>query len=134
MSEVAEDVAAAETAFDQIGGAAIVKAVVDAFYDLMDTDPAYARLRAIHAPDLTPMRASLAGFLTGWLGGPRDWFAARPGVCMMSLHRSMPIDAELARQWTDAIGRALDQVGVEAEMAEALREVFGRMSGNMTTL
>ncbi|PZR32018.1 group II truncated hemoglobin [Caulobacter segnis] len=133
MSDVAEEVAATETAFDQIGGAARVQAVVDAFYDLMDGDPAYARLRAIHAPDLTPMRASLAGFLTGWLGGPRDWFAARPGVCMMSLHRSMPIDAELARQWTDAMGRALDQVGVEAEMADALREVFGRMSGNMTT-
>lgn len=124
---------AAETAFDQIGGADRVQAVVDAFYDLMETDPAYARLRAIHAPNLTPMRASLAGFLTGWLGGPRDWFAARPGVCMMSLHRSMPIDAELARQWTDAMGRALDQVGVEPDMAEALREVFGRMSGNMTT-
>jgi hemoglobin len=132
MSDVAE-AQAAETAFDQIGGATRVRAVVEAFYDLMDEDPAYARLRAIHAPDLTPMRASLAGFLTGWLGGPRDWFAARPGVCMMSLHRAMPIDAELARQWTDAMGRALDQVGVEAEMADALREVFGRMSGNMTT-
>lgn len=122
-----------QTPFDQIGGAERVKAVVEAFYDLMDADPAYARLRAIHAPDLAPMRASLAGFLTGWLGGPRDWFAERPGVCMMSLHRSMPIDAELSRQWTDAMGRALDQVGVEPEMAQALREVFARMSANMTT-
>jgi len=132
MSAAAE-APVAETPFDQIGGAECVQAVVDAFYDLMDGDPAYVRLRAIHAPDLTPMRASLAGFLTGWLGGPRDWFAARPGVCMMSLHRSMPIDAELARQWTDAMGRALAQAGVEAEMAEALREVFGRMSANMMT-
>lgn len=122
-----------QTPFEQIGGAERVKAVVEAFYDLMDADPAYARLRAIHAPDLAPMRASLAGFLTGWLGGPRDWFAERPGVCMMSLHRSMPIDAELSRQWTDAMGRALDQVGVEPEMAQALREVFARMSANMTT-
>lgn len=122
-----------QTPFEQIGGAERVKAVVEAFYDLMDADPAYARLRAIHAPDLAPMRASLAGFLTGWLGGPRDWFAERPGVCMMSLHRSMPIDAELSRQWTDAMGRALDQVGVEPEMAQALREVFTRMSANMTT-
>ena len=122
-----------QTPFEQIGGAERVKAVVEAFYDLMDAGPAYARLRAIHAPDLAPMRASLAGFLTGWLGGPRDWFAERPGVCMMSLHRSMPIDAELSRQWTDAMGRALDQVGVEPEMAQALREVFARMSANMTT-
>jgi len=121
------------TPFEQIGGAAPVKAVVETFYDLMDADPAYARLRAVHAPDLAPMRASLAGFLTGWLGGPRDWFAERPGVCMMSLHRALPIDAELGRQWTDAMGRALDETGVDAALADALREVFGRMSANMTT-
>lgn len=122
-----------QTAFDQIGGAAPVAAMVNAFYDLMETDPAYARLRAIHAEDLTPMRASLARFITGWLGGPRDWFAARPGVCMMSLHRAMPIDAELGRQWVDAMSRAMDQAGIEREMAGALRDVFGRMSANMAT-
>lgn len=120
-----------QTAFDQIGGAAPVAAMVNAFYDLMETDPAYARLRAIHAQDLTPMRASLAGFITGWLGGPRDWFAARPGVCMMSLHRAMPIDAELGRQWVDAMSRAMDQAEIAPDMAEALRDVFGRMSANM---
>lgn len=122
-----------QTAFDQIGGAAPVAAMVNAFYDLMETDPAYARLRAIHAPDLTPMRASLAGFITGWLGGPRDWFAARPGVCMMSMHRAMPIDAELGRQWVDAMSRAMDQAEIAPDMAEALRDVFGRMSANMAT-
>ncbi|MCA0356767.1 MAG: group II truncated hemoglobin [Proteobacteria bacterium] len=122
-----------QTAFDQIGGAAPVAAMVNAFYDLMETDPAYARLRAIHAQDLTPMRASLAGFITGWLGGPRDWFAARPGVCMMSLHRAMPIDAELGRQWVDAMSRAMDQAEIAPDMAEALRDVFGRMSANMAT-
>lgn len=122
-----------QTAFDQIGGAAPVAAMVNAFYDLMETDPAYARLRAIHAQDLTPMRASLAGFITGWLGGPRDWFAARPGVCMMSMHRAMPIDAELGRQWVDAMSRAMDQAEIAPDMAEALRDVFGRMSANMAT-
>lgn len=122
-----------QTAFDQIGGAAPVAAMVNAFYDLMETDPAYARLRAIHAEDLTPMRASLAGFITGWLGGPRDWFEARPGVCMMSLHRAMPIDAELGRQWVDAMSRAMDQAEIAPDMAEALRDVFGRMSANMAT-
>jgi hemoglobin len=126
--------AAQQTAFDQIGGAESVAAMVNAFYDLMDTDPAYARLRAIHAQDLTPMRASLAGFITGWLGGPRDWFVQRPGVCMMSLHRAMPIDAELGRQWVEAMTRAMAQAGVEPDMAEALREVFGRMSANMATV
>ena len=61
-----------ETPFEAIGGASTVRLIVNRFYDLMDTDSAYAELREIHAPDLTPMRRSLAGFLDGWLGGPRD--------------------------------------------------------------
>ncbi|PIB94389.1 group II truncated hemoglobin [Caulobacter sp. FWC2] len=122
-----------QTAFDQIGGASRVDALVEAFYDFVETDPAYAGLRAMHARDMTTVRAALKGWLTGWLGGPRDWFAANPGVCMMSMHRAMPIDTATAGQWTDAMGRALAQVEVDREMAAALHEVFGRMSANMTT-
>jgi len=124
---------AADTPFEVIGVGPGVRRLVDAFYDIMDSDPACARLRALHAPDLTAMRESLTGFLTGWLGGPRDWFAIHPGVCMMSLHRAMPIDAELAGQWTSAMGQALSATDVDPELAEALREAFGRMAGGMTT-
>jgi len=122
-----------QTAFDQIGGAARVDALVETFYDLVETDQAYVGLRAMHAPDMTNVRAALKGWLTGWLGGPRDWFVANPGVCMMSMHRAMPIDAATAGQWTEAMRRALDQVQVDREMAGALNDVFGRMAANMTT-
>ncbi|WP_343698389.1 group II truncated hemoglobin [Caulobacter sp.] len=120
-----------DTAFDQIGGAARIDVLVEAFYDFIETDPAYAELRAMHAADMTPVRASLKGWLTGWLGGSRDWFAQHPGVCMMSMHRAMPIDAATAGQWTDAMKRALAQVEVDADLAEALNEVFGRMASGM---
>ena len=63
------------TPYDRIGGREVLRAIVNRFYDLMDEDPAYAGLRAMHAEDLAPMRQSLTGFLTGWSGGPRDWFA-----------------------------------------------------------
>lgn len=122
-----------DTPFTTLGGTAAVRRLVEAFYDFMDSDPAYAGLRALHAPDLSPMRVSLAGFLTGWLGGPRDWFEAHRGLCMMSLHRAMPIDAELARQWTDAMARALVQAEIDPEMAKALHETFTRMAGGMTS-
>ena len=48
--------------------------------DLMEADPAYETLRALHAADLSPMRDSLSDFLMAWLGGPRDWFVQRPGA------------------------------------------------------
>jgi hemoglobin len=119
------------TPFDRIGGEPSVRAVVERFYDLMEGDPRYAELRALHAADLAPMRHSLTGFLTGWLGGPRDWFAEHPGVCVMSAHARIAITDATAGQWTEAMSRALADCGVEERLAEQMNEVFGRMSAVM---
>jgi hemoglobin len=109
------------TPFDRLGGQDVIHAIANRFYDLMDSDPAYGELRAMHGPDLAPMRASLAGFLTGWAGGPRDWFAANPGRCMMSIHRPMSISKATAAQWTDAMRRAIkDVVREDVQMANAM--------------
>ena len=51
--------AAPSSPFDRLGGHATMQAVCARFYDLMDSDPAYAELRAMHAADLAPMRNSL---------------------------------------------------------------------------
>jgi hemoglobin len=113
------------TPFERLGGQTTLQAIVDRFYDLMDSDPAYAELRAMHGPDLTKMRTSLASFLAGWAGGPRDWFQANPGRCMMSVHRPFAIGSEVARQWAEAMTRAIADVGpadgaIARELAERL--------------
>ncbi|MEZ5896989.1 MAG: group II truncated hemoglobin [Parvularculaceae bacterium] len=119
------------TAYEAIGGAENIAKLVNRFYDLMETDPAYARLRAIHAADLAPMRVSLAGFLTGWMGGPRDWFDARENTCMMTLHSRFKIDQGLADDWAGAMGRALDDTGVDPEFAGQMREIIKRLCAGM---
>lgn len=120
------------TPFEIIGGTARVQAMVDRFYDLMETEPAYAALRALHAADLAPMRLSLAGFLTGWLGGPRSWFE-RPsgGTCIMSLHGRIAIDAASIDQWTRAMRQAMADTGVPPELAVQMDQAFTRMAGGM---
>lgn len=119
------------TPYQRIGGQAVLRAIVDRFYDLMDRDPAYAELRAMHGPDLTPMRDSLTGFLTGWAGGPRDWFQG--GKCVMSLHRPLAITPDTARQWLEAMHRAIDEtVGArDPEIARAMLDVLKRMTTGM---
>jgi hemoglobin len=122
MTHTAE--AAAVTAYDRIGGMAAVRGFVDRFYDLMETDPAYAELRALHAADLAPIRESLAGFLAAWLGGPGDWFADHPGVCMMSAHARVAVSGETARQWTEAMARALADCGIEPALRARMNAAF----------
>jgi hemoglobin len=121
------------TPFQRLGGAETFHAIADRFYALMDADPAYADLRAMHGEDLAPMKASLAGFLIGWSGGPRDWFAQ--GKCMMSLHRPLPIAAHTAQQWADAMRRAIGDVAPQdAEMAQALAGVLEEIALSMAPL
>ncbi|HEX7752275.1 MAG TPA: group II truncated hemoglobin [Novosphingobium sp.] len=122
------------TAFDLLGGAPVVRRVVDRFYDLMDADADYAELRSLHAQDLAPMRDSLTGFLTAWLGGPRDWFDERPGRCMMSAHKGVAITEASARQWADAMSRAVLDSVEEGDLVEKLAQALSGMALSMASL
>jgi len=126
--------AAAQSAspFERVGGHPALRAITERFYDLMEQDPAYAELRAMHAADLTPMRAALPLFLAGWAGGPRDWFEANPGKCMVSLHATFPIDPQTAEQWARAMTRAIAEADLgDREIAAAMADVLARMAKGM---
>jgi hemoglobin len=100
-----------QTPYDALGGRPVIDRIANRFYDLVETDPQYAELRAMHAGDLTPIRRSLAGWLTAWAGGPHDWFVENRGKCMMSAHRGLGVSAQTARQWSDAMARAIAECG-----------------------
>ena len=122
------------TPFERIGGRAPITAMVSRFYDLVEREPDFAELRAIHQPDLAPMRESLADFVTAWTGGPRDWFEKRPGACIMSAHGAMPgITMATAEQWIAALSRAAEETGfgdpeVRAAMLDAMRSMCMTMA------
>lgn len=125
------DVRAPATPYEILGGGTVDREIVDRFYDLMEEDPRFSELRALHAADLTPMRASLAGFLNAWLGGPRDWFALNPGKCVMSLHSAVAVTEQTARQWSDAMRLAIaDQVENE-DFARRMSDALDGMARNM---
>jgi hemoglobin len=121
------------TPYEALGGADVIARIVDRFYDLMDSDPQYAPLRAMHAADLMPMRGSLAGWLSAWAGGPRDWFEANPGKCMMSAHRGLGVSHATADQWVDAMSRAIAECGpADRALGKAMAERLAMMAASMT--
>lgn len=118
--------------FERVGGHPVLQEITRRFYDLMEQDPAYTELRAMQAPDLSEMRTSLPLFLAGWAGGPRDWFEANPGKCMMSAHGSFAINKATAGQWGEAMRRAIDTSEVaDREIANAMADVLERMATSM---
>ena len=75
VNEIQEAGSAKATFFELLGGevdgAIKIRALVEAFYDVMDTDPKAAPIRAMHAADLSSAREKLFMFLVGWTGGPQ---------------------------------------------------------------
>lgn len=125
------DIESRQTPFDMIGGAVMVQTIVDRFYDLMAGQPTYAELRALHKADLTPMRASLTGFLIAWLGGPRTWFTENPGKCVMSLHSGIAVTPATARQWADAMRLAIADSAVEPDIGMGMADALEGMAMGM---
>lgn len=116
------------TPYESIGGEAMVRRIVNRFYDIMDSAPEAARIRAMHAADLSPMRASLFEFLSGWLGGPPLYFQRPDRKCIMSAHRPYPIGPEERDEWMFCMRKALEDCGVSTEIRTLLDQPFLRMA------
>ncbi|MEB0135607.1 group II truncated hemoglobin [Actimicrobium sp. CCC2.4] len=104
--------------YDLIGGDARVRELVDRFYDLMDLEPEFAELRALHPAALDGSRDKLYWFLSGWSGGP-DMYIERFGhPRLRARHLPYPIGVSVRDQWMQCMAFALQDIGVE----EALRD------------
>ena len=112
------------TAFDWVGGEAKVRELVDRFYDLMDLEPGYGELRALHPTHLDGSRDKLFWFLCGWLGGPQH-FVERFGHPRLRM-RHMPFRIGIAErdQWLACMDQAMNEVQLDPLLVQRLKESF----------
>lgn len=115
------------TPYELLRGEAAVRQLVERFYDLMDSAPQAAPLRAMHAPNLAPMRAKLGDFLCGWLGGPPLYQQRADAKCMGSAHAPFAISTAIRDQWLWCMNQALSDCAVSAEVRAMLEPAFARM-------
>ena len=113
-----------ETAFDRVGGEARVRALVDRFYDLMDLEPAYAALRAVHPSTLEGSRDKLFWFLCGWLGGPQHYTDRFGHPMLRARHLPFEIGIRERDQWMACMMQAMQDQAVDPTLAERLAESF----------
>ena len=121
--------------FEQLGGIAGVRALVDRFYDLMDLEPDFAELRALHPATLDGSRDKFSWFLTGWLGGP-DLYIERFGhPRLRARHLPYPIGVSVRDQWLTCMGLAMAEIGeaggFTARMQERLMISFANTADHM---
>ncbi len=110
--------------FERLGGEGGVRALVDRFYDLMDLDPVYAELRALHPGTLEGSRDKLFWFLCGWLGGPAHYTDRFGHPMLRARHLPYSIGIRERDQWLACMQQAMHEQQVEPALAQRLAESF----------
>jgi len=105
----------------QILGENGIRELTSVFYDLMDSLPEVAELRAMHAEDLEPMKEKLGDYLTGWMGGPPRYAEKHGTVCMTTPHEPYHIGPQERDQWLLCMDKALEQTGASDELVAMLK-------------
>ena len=112
------------TPYELLGGDARVRELVDRFYDLMDLEPGYRELRAVHGNTLESAREKLYLFLSGWLGGP-SLYTDRYGHPMLrARHLPFAIGTVERDQWMACMKQAMEELEVPAQMRTGLEQAF----------
>lgn len=108
-----EPASESRTFFELLGGTEKIRDIVERFYDIMDSDPRAAGIRAMHAPDLTSAREKLFMYLTGWTGGPQLYIERYGHPRLRARHLPFSIDESARDQWMYCMIKSLHENGVE---------------------
>ena len=120
----ADDEEAPSNVIALLGGEAVLQALVERFYDLMELEPGYAALRAAHGALLTQARQKLFWFLSGWMGGPQHYIERFGHPRLRMRHMPFSIGILERDQWLACMDQAMGELQVEPGLRQRLRESF----------
>lgn len=113
---------------ERMGGETVVRALVDRFYDLIETAPEGRHILHLHfrGHGIAHVRAAQFEFLCGFFGGRRDYMQ-RPGALnLKEQHDHVPIRPEDAEDWLTCMAQALRDVGVADPVRSQVFQAFQR--------
>lgn len=114
-----------------LGGEQGLRSLVDRFYDIMDSSPEAAKIRAFHATSLKQSREKLFLFLSGWSGGPQLYVEKFGHPRLRMRHMPFAIGTAERDQWLWCMNKALDESRLDARVVEYLKTRFGEVADFM---
>ena len=113
--------------YEQLGDEG-VRALVDRFYEAMDTRPDAAVIRAMHKQELAVLSDKLATFLVGWMGGPQRYNERFGRVVIPVAHQRFDIGPAERDAWLACMQDAVDESALTPDMAKRVMDSFGKMA------
>jgi len=113
-----------QSLFDLLGGEPEatnqIREIVEAFYDVMDSDEKAKPISQMHPEDLTSSREKLFMFLSGWTGGPQLYIERYGHPFLRRQHLPFKIGEEERDQWIYCMTKGLLNLKMEEEKIKAL--------------
>lgn len=110
--------------YELLGGEAVLRQLVERFYDIMATDPRAAGINAMHGPDTTMIRQKFFEFLSGWLGGPQLFIEKYGHPRLRARHMPFAIGEAERDQWLLCMYQAMADIVMSQELREHLEQAF----------
>jgi hemoglobin len=125
MIDKIEEVGSSKATFFELMGGEncgieTIRALVENFYDVMDSDPKAAPIRAYHSKDLTEAREKLFMFLTGWTGGPQLYIERYGHPRLRARHLPFAIGESERDQWMYCMIQAMHRLNMEEALMQKL--------------
>ena len=117
--------------YERLGGEAGVRALVDRFYDLMDSLPEAYVVRKLHPADLSMSREKLFLFLSGWLGGPSLYTERYGDPRLRARHLPFAIGVQERDVWLMCMQQAMTELAVEERLQRDLIAALTRTADHM---
>lgn len=120
-----------QTPYELFGGEPAVRALCARFYELMDTLPEAAAVRAVHPPSLASAEQKLFEYLTGWLGGPPLYTDKYGHPRLRMRHFVAPIGRAEIEGWLLCFRQAWGELVPPSPMADAIMEKVEALAWHM---
>jgi hemoglobin len=115
---------APQSLYDLLGGEPEatnkIREIVEAFYDVMDSDKKAKTIRLMHPEDLKSSREKLFMFLTGWTGGPQLYIERYGHPFLRRRHLTFNIREEERDQWIYCMTKGMLNLKMDEAKIKAL--------------
>lgn len=116
--------------YDRMGGENGLRALVEAFYDIVEFESEGRALLLLHmgGHGVAHSRVEQFDFLSGFLGGPRLYVERHGHSNVRHMHEHVEIDAAARDDWLACMSTAIDRVGLAGDVKRDLMTNFTRVA------
>jgi hemoglobin len=112
--------------YEQMGGATTLRALIETFYDIIETAPEGESLNLLHlrGHGVAHSRIEQFNFLSGFFGGPKLYTEKHGHSDVREMHRHIDVSPAERDAWLLCMSKAIKKINLDDDIGEALTRHF----------